>query len=208
MRATHNLPGNYRNAGTLDISKDNKLLVILNIAGLALMLAAGWLFIRVLIWLRPEDTIKKLVSVRIPASFELVVLILAIIALTIIYVILHEAVHGLCFWAFTRTKPHFAIRWTYAYAAAPEWFLPRNAYLLTALAPLVFISLAGTAALVWIPAEMLISTWFILTMNAAGSIGDILVAAWIARQKPNALVNDRGDAVNLFLPDLSWQHQQ
>ncbi|MBE0696083.1 MAG: DUF3267 domain-containing protein, partial [Anaerolineaceae bacterium] len=114
--------------------------------------------------------------------------------------IFHEAIHGIFFWIFTHSMPHFAFRGMYAYAAALGWYLSRNAFQATTLAPLILISLAALLVMRLIPSAGLLATWFIATMNASGAVGDILVALWIMRTTPRSLIQDRGDAVTLYLP--------
>ncbi len=201
MQTTQNLPECYREAGSLDLTKNQRLLVGLNIAGLVVLSIAGWIFFRAILWLRSYDVLSNLFRLlTMPTAVNTAVLILAILALTMLYIVVHEAIHGMFFYIFTRSRPKFAFRWSYAYAAAPGWYLPRNAFLATTLAPLVVISTAGFALLWIIPLDGLLAIWFVVTMNAAGSIGDMLVAVWMLYQTPLALIQDLGDAAILYLP--------
>ncbi len=200
MRATQSLPDGYQKLGTIDISRDQRLLLILNVFGFILMVAAGWLFFRAIFWLRPSDSIRGLLALlRIGNLLEWAVLIGAILGLTALHVILHEAIHGIFFWLFTHTRPRFAFRGAYAYAAAPDWFIPRNLFLVTTLAPLVLISLAGLLMIGSLPPGWLLPTWLVVTMNAGGAVGDILVAGWLLIQPKSCLAQDCGDAVTLFV---------
>ena len=69
----------------------------------------------------------------------------------LVMIVLHEGLHGLFFWLFTREKPKFAFKGFYAYAAMPDWYLPKKEYLITALAPLVGITLLGVLGLALLP---------------------------------------------------------
>jgi hypothetical protein len=200
MHATQTLPDNYRASNTLDISKSPGLLLGLNLAGLVILVISGWLFIQAIFWLRPDDALSQIRFVSIRSISDFAFLILSILGLTAINLIIHEAIHGVFFWFFTRSMPRFAFRGVYAYAAAPGWYLPRNAFLTTTLAPLVLISLAGLAVMRVVPPGGLLATWFIVTMNASGAVGDMLVTLWIIRHTPLSLIQDLGDAVTLYLP--------
>jgi hypothetical protein len=201
MRPTQTLPDSYHAAGTIDVAHNPRLLLLLNIAGLILMAAFGWLFVRAIFWLRPSDGFRSLGALSIDGLVELAVYIAAVLALLALHIIIHEAIHGIFFWIFTRSRPRFALRFSYAYAAAPGWYIPRNRFLVTTLAPFVFISLGGVAVMPLVPASWLMPLWFILTMNASGSVGDLLVAAWLLRHSSAALAEDRGDAVTLYTPE-------
>lgn len=200
MRATQILPSGYRSIGTLDINKNERLLLLLNLAGMAGLVASGWLFLKVLAWLRPYDSALAF-RFQLHSIAGIIFLTGSILGLLVFHIILHEAIHGVFFWLFTRSRPRFAFRWTHAYAAAPGWYIPRNFYLITALAPLVLISLAGILLFAFGPPAWLLPTWFVLMMNAGGAVGDLLVAGWLLRQPAGCLAQDRGDAVTLYVPD-------
>lgn len=200
MRATQTLPPGYRDIGTLDINKNERLLLLLNLAGMVGLAASGWLFLKILSWLRPHDSALAF-RFQFHSIAGIIILIGSILALLVLHVILHEAVHGVFFWLFTRSRPRFAFRWTHAYAAAPDWYIPRNAYLVTALAPLVLISLAGILLFAFGPFAWLLPAWFVVVMNAGGAVGDLLVAGWLLRQPAGCLAQDRGDAVTLYVPE-------
>jgi hypothetical protein len=198
VQPTQTLPSNFALTGTIDITKDQRLLLVLNVLGLFFLVAGGWLFFVAIIALRPTVANTQFSILFSTSLLETLLLIAAVLALTVVHILIHEAIHGMCFWWFTRSMPRFAFRWTHAYAAAPDWYLPRNHYLLTALAPLVVISLAGLLLAWVVPAGWLLAVWFVLTSNAGGSVGDIWVAIWLLRQPADSLANDRGDAVSLY----------
>lgn len=200
MRATQVLPANYHSIGTLDVAHDRRLLIIFNIAGVVLLGVSGWLFFRAIFLVRPSLATTGMGELSVSSPVQWITLIAAILALTALHIILHEAVHGIFFWIFTRSRPRFAFRWAYAYAAAPGWYIPRNPFFVTTLAPLVVLSLAGLLVIAVAPLAWVLPAWFIITMNASGAVGDLAVAAWLVRQPPDCLVQDRGDAVTLFIP--------
>lgn len=200
MRATQSLPDTYRKIGAIDVSKSESLLLLLNLIGLAAMVGFGYLFIKALLWMRPEEGVRTLRLLQIASFSGWLVVAAAVIGLTVFHVVLHEAIHGIFFWIFTRARPRFAFRWAYAYASAPDWYIPRDPFLITTLAPFVFISLAGLVILGTAPTSWLLPTWFVITMNAGGAVGDLIVAGWLVRQPPVCLAQDKGDAVTLYLP--------
>lgn len=198
MRPTPSLPPDYRSIGTLDITQDRRALLFMNVAGIILLVVSGWFYLWAILRLRAGDSAAGTIGVQAGGLLQTLGLIAAVLVLTAFHVILHEAIHGIFFWWFTRSRPRFAFRWTHAYAAAPDWFLPRNAYLLTTLAPLVIITLGGLAILPIVPAGWLTSLWFVLTMNTGGAVGDLYVAGWLLRQPLTCLAHDRGDSVTLY----------
>lgn len=201
MSPSQTLPPAYQKVGTLDISKNERLLLLLNLAGLLVLIAAGWLFFRAMFWLHPSQTGGDFRLIQVNSLGQWGKLAAVILILTVLHIILHETIHGIFFWLFTRSRPRFAFRWAYAYAAAPDWYIPRDSFLVTTLAPLVLITLGGLL-IFWIaPTSWLLPTWYIISMNAAGAVGDLMVAGWLLRQPPTCLAQDRGDAVTLYIPE-------
>jgi len=198
MKSTKTLPENYHAIGSIDLSLNRRALIWLNVLGLGLFVVTGSAFVQVLYWLRPNEAGSGL-TLDLSSAGSILELVAAFLALYAGMILLHEAVHGSFFWVFTRERPVFAIRWAYAYAAAPGWFLPRNLYFVTALSPLVGISLLGLAVFALAPPAWFMPTLIVLVANASGAIGDIWVAVWLLRHPPSCLACDKGDAVTLYL---------
>jgi len=199
MPPTPNLPDGYRSIGTLDLVKNLRALVYLNIAGAVLLVGFYYLFIRTALWMRPEATRQGL-----SASFQglggALEYILAVIGIYAAVIILHEGAHGVFLAWFTHTRPVFAFRGYYAYAATPGWYFPRSQYLLISLAPLVLLSLLGLAALAFVPAGWFLAVISFMAFNGSGAVGDLAVFFWLLRQPPTCLAYDVGEAVTLYLP--------
>ena len=121
--------------------------------------------------------------------------------LAIVFVILfHEGIHGAFFWLFTGSRPVFAFKGFYAYAAAPGWYLPRDAYMLTGIAPLLLITFVGMFLLWIVPDAWLMLVMLGLIINTSGAAGDIFAVLWLARQPAACLAQDRGDVIEIYLP--------
>lgn len=200
MNPTQILPAYYRQAGTFDINKNKRLLLVFNVVGMVGLAISSMLFMTVLTWLRPES-VEQAFEIEMDSLTQLVLLVGVVLALVILNTVLHEAIHGFFFWLFTRSRPRFAFRWTYAYAAAPDWYLPKYPYLITALAPLFLISLIGILLFLFVPSGWLAPIWFMLVINAAGAVGDLAVAVWLLRQPSTCMTQDTGNAVTLFVPE-------
>ncbi len=192
MQTTQTLPVGYAQNGKLDLSSDRWAVIGLNLAAIILLalFAVGTLgFLRVT---RSGDGIGF--------SGNGIVVSLTLLVLYIVMILLHEAIHGVCFWWYTRARPYFGISWRYAYAAAPDWYIPRNAYFVVALAPAVVITLGGLILMAVVPAPVVAPIAFIVIVNGSGAVGDFLVAVWLLRKTPQTLVNDVGDAMTLYAP--------
>jgi len=199
MPATQHLPEGYRSIGTLDITKDMRLLIYMNIAGLVLLFVFYYVFIRAALWMRPEAARQGLAA-GIHGLGGVAIAILAVIGIYAAVIILHEGAHGIFLAWFTRTRPVFAFRGYYAYAAAPGWYFPRGQYMLVSLAPVVLLSLLGLVVLAFVPPGWFLAVISFVAFNGSGAVGDLAVFYWLLRQPSTCLAYDVGEAVTLYLP--------
>jgi len=200
MNASTELPPGYQLGGTLDLSRNKKAFFAVNVFGLLLLLVFTWLFIRLASAIRPSGEIPLSFPVTGGLSGGQLVTILLLFAVLAVMLVLHEAIHGFFFWLFTRQKPRFGFRGVYAFAAAPDWYLPRGQYAIVGIAPLVVISLLGMLLIPFIPDQWLMPVLAFVIFNASGAAGDVIVVAWLLLQPPGVLARDAGDAVSLYVP--------
>lgn len=203
MQPQKQLPPHYAVAGTLDLSRNRWALIGLTMGSIAAFFLFGWLALALLAALRPD---LGSVSFQVGAG-NLLPFLLGFVALLGMTVIVHEAIHGLFFWLFTRERPRFGFKGLYAYAAAPEWYLPRQQHLIVTLAPLVVITAIG---LLWVwlaPVAVVIPLLLVVVLNAAGAVGDLVTAVWLLAQPATTLVRDSGDAITLYRPPPTLSSQ-
>lgn len=194
MKARNQLPPGYVRGGSLDLSKNCAASILLNGVALALYFLYGWVAFQIFRSLRS--------SVDPPGSFlpdsgDQAVVFLITVALVLI---VHELIHGLFFWIFTRDRPKFGFRGVYAYACAPDWYLPRNPYLVVGLAPILAISLLGLALAPLLSSQAVRALLYAVSLNAAGSTGDLFVVGWLLTMPTSTLINDLGDGFTIYIP--------
>lgn len=191
-------PENYHLIRTFDLRKEPRLVIALNLIGLILFAVFGGLLFIIMVLVHPEAS-----AFQFSISGDLAHFILAVVIISGAYIgalVLHELIHGTCFWLITGSRPRFGVGSAYAYAAAPEWYIPCNLYLVVGLAPLVVITAVGVALLPVLPASTLIIWWFILTTNASGAVGDMFVVGWLLLKAPRTMINDHGDRILVYAP--------
>ena len=193
LKAVQQLPaGEFILKENLDIEKPGKFQLLITIAGLVLTLFWGFFFFSLLMWIRPENITLQLNSLLTIEIFLLCLFLIGLVTL------LHEGIHGLFFWAYTGSLPKIGIRFTYAYAAAPGWYLPARQYLLIGLSPLLLITLLGIALLPLIPNGWILAVWFVLVLNAGGAVGDLLVCARVLTYPVKSFIHDNGKTVEIY----------
>lgn len=185
MKTTVQLPETYRLLQTIDLEKNKRQMIIVNI--LALVVAVV-MFVPMIIW-EPES------ATFVDDLPEVILLVAGIFG----YIVLHEAVHGVCFWAFSGEKPRFGWKSAYAYAASDAYY-PRWPYLTIALAPVVLWGvMLGVLAAV-LPVKWYWLVQVIQLMNLSGAAGDMYVTWLLCRMPADILVQDAGVAMQVFAP--------
>ena len=192
MKATKTLPENYSLAWAADIEKDKWLMILLQVIAIPWSLFVLFLLGIYAYWLNPD---LFAMSTAIEISLWPVLALLPVMAVAIL---LHELVHGLFFWFFTREKPGFGFKLFYAYATAPGWYFDKSIYWLIGLAPLIFLSLAGLVVAAFTPADWLFYLLFALFTNASGAIGDLYIVIRLAFEPAGTLVEDQGTGFLVF----------
>jgi Putative zincin peptidase len=198
MNAIQILPDHYHVQKKLDLS-GSRTVLWLNLAAIPLLVLFGWLFSRLINAFRTTAPFVQGFWGLI-ASFSGWGLI-GILALIILMLVVHELIHGMFFWLFTRERPKFALRSGYAFAAAPNWYLPKFQYIIVGISPLIVISIVCVVLAIFVPATMVPYPLFVATFNAAGALGDMIVVAWILGQSNTILVKDQGDKFFSFAPE-------
>lgn len=191
MKPTQALPKTYQLENNLDLSKDKRLAFGLNLLGLVVFLLSGRFFIQIALILRGETEFSA-TSDNIPVT------LLACVMIIFLTVVVHEGIHGISFWCLTKGKPKFGFKGLYAYAAIPDWYLPRETYFVVALAPLALITIAGVLLMPIVPQALLPFLLIWLVFNFSGSIGDIAIIVWLLRKPKIIYINDFGDGVSIY----------
>jgi hypothetical protein len=201
MKALRTLPPHYKPLLTLDLAKNRRFSTGLNVVAAGVFFLFGGLAVLLSSALRPDTVIAILRDLVWLQAAGVLAIIAVLVGLQFLMVVLHEAVHGAFFWIFTRERPAFGLKPPFAaYAAAPDWHLPRDQHLVVGLGPFVVITLVGMALLVVVPAVLVPSLLFVVVSNAAGAVGDFAMVAWLMRQPRDVLVKDIGSAITIYQP--------
>lgn len=196
MQPSKTLPNDYKATATLDLAENRKLAVGLNVLGLIFFFLCALLFTLFAAVLRYNSEGGEL---SFSISRENWASTLGGVILIVVLVVLsHELIHALFFRLFTGEWATFGFRGIYAYAAAPQWYIPRNLHIAVALAPLLVLSLLGVALILWIDYAFLPALLLFLIVNAAGAVGDLVTVGWMLRQPRDAYVNDYGDGFTVY----------
>ena len=190
---TTSLPTGCREICHIDLQKDKKLMLLVNLLALAIMLIMGGIGHRLV----PLETLFDMESLALYA-LRFIVLIGGII----IYLVLHELVHGIFMRGFSGVRPHYGFTGLYAYAGNTAYFNKKH-YIIIALAPVVIWGIVLAALTALVPEGWFWPVYFIQIANISGAAGDLYVFWRLGRMSPEILINDTGVAMTVYLPEAA-----
>ncbi len=193
--ALQTLPEIYQPQETIDLSKQKKLALGLNLAGMGLFVVIFFSFIFIVSIVRGLESLPLF---NITGSTEAWLFLLGILGGFIALIVLHEAAHGLFFWIYTRSMPIFAMKLSYAYAAAPDWYIRRNAYRVVAMAPILIITGLGLLICLFAPVSWLMGLILFMSVNFASAVGDLYVMLRLWKVPESTYIQDAGDRMTFF----------
>lgn len=189
------LPSGYTEALHIN-ALDKKLGLVLNLAALVIMAVV------VLVGLIP-------IFIGEPFEYDSITGFVAssvFIVAMLLYMVLHELVHGVAYKILTKEKLSFGISWSCAWCGVPNIYVYRRASLIALVAPLItftVILLPLTVLLYFVSPYYYIVSLAILATHLGGCIGDIYMTfLLLTRFKDDAiLVRDTGPEQYIYIPD-------
>lgn len=188
--STKTLPETYTQSGEIGLKNNKRLAITLNIVSFFVGVLSLFLLFILATWLRPSFMDAS--GAITPGGM------VVLIGAGVILFPIHELIHGVFFWVFTRSRPFFAFRLFYACAGAPDWYIPTHQYMFVALGPLVIIDAVGVLFLELVPVSWVLSIAIILALNTGGAVGDLLVITRLFKLSPTSLTNDTGDVLTFY----------
>ena len=187
--AAEYLPAHYDLYERIDLTRDNKALkaiVIWSIIALVAMIACG------------------LLTHSFVASFDMELwriffCLIASAAGMLVYIVLHEAVHGIFIRIFTGANPTFGLELDKGMAyAGSTWYFKRLPYVIIALAPIIVLGAILAIWLAEIPAQYFWYLYMIHIFNITGAAGDVYITCRMAMMPKDILIKDTGTAMEVY----------
>lgn len=182
------LPMTYHRHLTVDFKKDRKFSVALQGIFLAVILIAV--------------ALALIFDLPLASGWSPVITALITLLLLLVYMAAHEATHGVTLRLLTGTQPSYAVRFPFLTTSSPL-HLTRRSIIIVALSPCLIWGAVLLTALLVVPEDLRLTVYILLALNFAGSAGDYLEAVLSLRQPREALIQDEGDCVHVFLPDMA-----
>lgn len=185
------LPNGYRQALYIN-AKEAKFGIIFNLIGFVIMaIVMAIAFLPLITSGRLAQGIFDIEPLQLMISD--VVLILALL----VYIVLHELVHGVAYKALTGEKLTFGISWSCAFCGVPHIFTYRKTALIAVVAPFAVFSvilIAVTVMLYFVSPLYYLMTALVFGIHLGGCSGDLWVLYLLSFKfkKKTVLMRDTG----------------
>lgn len=189
MKAFTTLPEDYREIYSVNLQKDKKPAIIINT-------------LAVLIMVLMAAAMNSFVSIKTLFSMEngfaaYIVRFVVLLLLIVLYMVLHEAVHGITMKACGTKKVRFGFTGMYAFAGSDDYY-DKSAYITIALAPVVLFAVIFAVINPLVPREWFWVVYELQIANISGAAGDMFVTAKFAGMPKDILVRDSGIGMTVY----------
>lgn len=184
MTSCLELPEGYSEYYMLDMQKQKKPMLIINgtaIAAMVILYFIGTIF----------HPIDELFSSQFLAKF-------AVMAVGyVLYMVLHELVHGITMKHFGSKKIKYGFTGMYAFAGCDEYFA-KKPYIIIAFAPIVVWGIVLLVVNLLVPEGWFWVVYFIQIGNISGAAGDMYVSIKFGRMPKDILIKDAGVSMTVY----------
>lgn len=192
-RCSSALPEGYREIYSVNLQKDKKAALIVNIAALILMVIFVIIGILIVPISYTFDNDGSIVTVWLKT--------IAVLAGMIVYFILHELVHGITMKHYGAKKVKYGFTGLYAFAGCEEYF-SKKPYIVIALAPIVVWGVVLATVCCFVPKSWFWVVYFIQIMNLSGAAGDLYVTCKFSKFPKDILIKDTGVEMKVYSKTL------
>lgn len=118
----------------------------------------------------------------------------------VVYMVLHELVHGVFMKRYSGIKAKYGFTGLYAYAGSLAYF-NKPCYLIIALAPVVVWGVVLAVLTFIVPPVWFWMVYMIQVINISGAAGDFYVTYKMLKMPQDILVQDTGVAMTIYAPE-------
>lgn len=185
------LPKEYTPSFIIDLQKNKKQAIIINVFAYIIMIIMyflGTLYI-------PFNEFTKGSNGEIAIKFGVT------ITSFILYIVLHECIHGIAMKTCGTKKVKYGFTGVYAFAGSDDYYY-KWPYIYIALAPVVFFLIILGIMMYFAPFEWFWPIYLIQIANIAGASGDIYVFIKMLKYPKDVLIKDSGTKMTVFTRNI------
>ncbi len=189
MKAIGVLPEDYGEIYSLNLQKDKRTAIIVNLLALAIaaVMAVSMNFFV------PVTSVFDMSGGIVRYFLRLA----ALIVLMVLYMVLHELVHGIAMKLCGTKRVKYGFTGLYAFAGSEDYY-DKKSYIFIALAPIVLWGTVLAAVNFFVPTEWFWIVYMIQLINISGAAGDLFAAVKFSRMPKNILIQDSGMSMRVF----------
>lgn len=189
MKAIGVLPEDYGEIYSLNLQKDKRTAIIVNLLALAIaaVMAVSMNFFV------PVTSVFDMSGGIVRYFLRLA----ALIVLMVLYMFLHELVHGIAMKLCGTKRVKYGFTGLYAFAGSEDYY-DKKSYIFIALAPIVLWGTVLAAVNFFVPSEWFWIVYMIQLINISGAVGDLFAAVKFSRMPKNILIQDSGVSMRVF----------
>jgi hypothetical protein len=206
--ATQVLPPSYSLYHHFDETKYKKASWVVILLGGLVFWVSFVVFNSLAGMLRPDyQTVERL---HFQLSMERLTALFRVLFPTLLVLVLHECIHAALLWFYTKERPSFIATLNGIGGIAvrmPCWYLSRNAFLITNLAPVCLMTLAVPFLILVVPRTTINILVFCAALNLAGSLSDIVSSVYIFSHPATTYLDTNGSLFHdqEFLSVPKWK---
>lgn len=179
------LPDNYELHKKIDL-KDNKN-IFFSIQASFLLIAGLMIGIMYIFNFPIKNNWQQYIKIIVP------------IAVSFVYLALHEITHGVFARLLSKAKTKYFVRFPFLCTGC-EGYFNKTSFIIVSLAPAIVWGIILFVLLFTLPKSFFLVIYILLIINFAGSSGDYVQAIIFSRLPSSALINDDGNETKVFLP--------
>lgn len=189
MKAIGVLPEDYGEIYSLNLQKDKRTAIIVNLLALAIaaVMAVSMNFFV------PVTSVFDMSGGIVRYFLRLA----ALIVLMVLYMVLHELVHGIAMKLCGTKRVKYGFTGLYAFAGSEDYY-DKKSYIFIALAPIVLWGTVLAAVNFFVTTEWFWIVYMIQLINISGAAGDLFAAVKFSRMPKNILIQDSGVSMRVF----------
>ena len=189
MKAIGVLPEDYGEIYSLNLQKDKRTAIIVNLLALAIaaVMAVSMNFFV------PVTSVFDMSGGIVRYFLRLA----ALIVLMVLYMVLHELVHGIAMKLCGTKRVKYGFTGLYAFAGSEDYY-DKKSYIFIALAPIVLWGTVLAAVNFFVSTEWFWIIYMIQLINISGAAGDLFAAVKFSRMPKNILIQDSGVSMRVF----------
>lgn len=189
MKALNILPEGYKEIFSVNLQKNKKMAVLLNLTA----------FIVAVLMFLPANYFVSISSLFDMSDGLLPYFIrfMSLIVMMLLYIILHELVHGITMKITGTQKVKYGFTGLYAFAGSDDYY-DKKSYIIIALAPIVVWGILLAVVNIFVPDSWFWVVYFVQIANISGAVGDVYVTAKFSRMPKDILVQDSGVGMTVY----------